>query len=164
MMMCQSLLDTTRSLRSLPSSTQWLIPGSRYQRRLRVMGVSGFNPHIPLISPMLRIFEKSSVWKDERSFNPLRSMDKTWLISLEIAKWSRCIHRLLDPPIRRLPTGISKCSPQWSLTISQPTTIYCRSVENICIPMITRLDRLMFLFHDMDGNIMRLNSELELQF
>ena len=152
MMMWQFLLDTTRSLRSLPSSTQWLIPGSRHLQRLRVLGVSGFNPHIPLISHMLQIFEKSSVWKDEQTFYPLRSMDRTWLISLEIAKWSRCIHRLLDPPIRRLPTGISKCSPQWSLTIPWPTPSI--GGEHLH-PMITRLDRLMFVFKDLEGNIMR---------
>ena len=36
-------------------------------------------------------------------------------------------------------------------------------MKDICIPMITRFDRLMFLFRDMDGNIMRLNGEFELQ-
>ena len=49
------------------------------------------------------------------------------------------------------------------MIIDYPTTNYCRSVEDICIPMITRFDRLIFLFRDMDGNIMRLNGEFELQ-
>ena len=44
-----------------------------------------------------------------------------------------------------------------------PTTYYCRSVEDICIPMITHFDRLMFVFRDMEGNIMRLNGKFELQ-
>ena len=50
-----------------------------------------------------------------------------------------------------------------TIIIDDPTTNYCRSVEDICIPMITRFDRLMFLFRDMEGNIMRLNGEFELQ-
>ena len=49
------------------------------------------------------------------------------------------------------------------MIINNPTTNYCRSVEDICIPMIIRFDRLMFLFRDIDGNIMRLNGEFELQ-
>ena len=32
-----------------------------------------------------------------------------------------------------------------TMIINDLTTIYCRSVEDICIPMITRFDRLMFL-------------------
>ena len=50
-----------------------------------------------------------------------------------------------------------------TIIIDDPTTNYCRSVEDICIPMITRFDRLMFMFCDLEGNIMRLNSEFELQ-
>ena len=34
-------------------------------------------PHTSSISPMFRIFEKSSVWKDKWSFYLLRSMDRT---------------------------------------------------------------------------------------
>ena len=30
---------------------------------------------------------------------------------------------------------------------------YIRTVADICIPMIDRFDRLMFVFKDMDGNI-----------
>ena len=36
-------------------------------------------------------------------------------------------------------------------------------MENICIPMITRCDRLMCVFNDLEGNIMRLNGKSELQ-
>ena len=50
-----------------------------------------------------------------------------------------------------------------TMIINDPATNYYRSVENICIPMITRFDRLMFLFRDMEGNIMRLNGLFELQ-
>ena len=49
------------------------------------------------------------------------------------------------------------------MIIDDPTTNYCRSVEDICIPMIYRFDRLMFLFKDMDDNIIHLNGEFELQ-
>ena len=49
------------------------------------------------------------------------------------------------------------------MIIDDPTTNYCRSVEDICIPMITRFDRLMFLFRDLEGEIMRLNDIFELQ-
>ena len=50
-----------------------------------------------------------------------------------------------------------------TIIIDDPTTNYCRSVADICIPMITRFDRLMFLLRDMEGNIMRLNGKFELQ-
>ena len=40
---------------------------------------------------------------------------------------------------------------------------YIRTVEDICIPMIHRFDRLMFVFKDMDDNIIHLNGEFELQ-
>ena len=46
-----------------------------------------------------------------------------------------------------------------TMIIDDTTTNYCRSVENIYIPMITRLDRLMFALKDLEGNIMRLNDE-----
>ena len=49
------------------------------------------------------------------------------------------------------------------MMIDDPESNYCRSVEEICIPMIHRFDRLMFLFKDMDGNMMNLVGEFELQ-
>ena len=51
-----------------------------------------------------------------------------------------------------------------TMIVDDPTTNYYRSVEDICIPMITRFYLLMFLFRHMDGNIMRLNGEFVLQF
>ena len=108
----QSLLVTTRSVRSLPCSTPWLIPRSPYLRRLQDMEISGTNSLIPWISPMSRIFERSSVYKNVWSFHLLSSMGRTWLISREIAKWFKCIHRWCDPPIWRLPTGATICSPR----------------------------------------------------
>ena len=50
-----------------------------------------------------------------------------------------------------------------TMIIDDPEVKYLRTMEDICIPMITRFDRLMFVFRDMDGNIMRLNGEFELQ-
>ena len=50
-----------------------------------------------------------------------------------------------------------------TMITDDPTTNHCRSVADICMPMITRFDRLMYLFGDMDGNTMRLNGEFELQ-
>ena len=50
-----------------------------------------------------------------------------------------------------------------TMIIDDPTTYYCRSVEDICIPMIARFDRFLILFRDLEGDIMRLNSEFELQ-
>ena len=50
-----------------------------------------------------------------------------------------------------------------TMIIDDPEVNYCRSVEEICIPMIHRFDRLMMLFKDMDGNMMNLVGEFELQ-
>ena len=50
-----------------------------------------------------------------------------------------------------------------TMIIDDQTTNYCRSVGDICIPMIYRFDRLMFVFKDMDDNIIHLNGEFELQ-
>ena len=49
-----------------------------------------------------------------------------------------------------------------TMIIDDPTVDYVRSVEDVCIPMISRFDRLMFLFRDIEGNIEYLNAEFEL--
>ena len=49
------------------------------------------------------------------------------------------------------------------MIIEYSTSNYCRLVEGICIPMITRFDRLKFVFKVLEGNIVRLNGEFELQ-
>ena len=81
----RSLLATIRSVKSFLSSIPWLTLYSRYLRRLRVLDASGFSRLKQSISPMFQIFEKSSVWRDEGSSYLLRSMERMWLISLEIA-------------------------------------------------------------------------------
>ena len=43
-----------------------------------------------------------------------------------------------------------------TMIIDDPTVEYVRSVEDVCIPMIARFDRLMFVFRDMDGKMIRL--------
>ena len=55
----------------------------------------------------------------------LRSMDWMWLISRAIAKWSNCNHPLYVPSIWRClwPTRTTVCSPQWSMTKPQQTTV-----------------------------------------
>ena len=50
-----------------------------------------------------------------------------------------------------------------TMIIDDPTTNYCRSVEDICIPLITQLNRLLFVFKDLEASIMQLNGEFELQ-
>ena len=50
-----------------------------------------------------------------------------------------------------------------TMMIDDPEANYCRCIEEICIPMIYRFDRLLFLFKDMGGNVMNLNGEFELQ-
>ena len=50
-----------------------------------------------------------------------------------------------------------------TMIIDDPEANYCRSVDEICIPMIYRFDRLMFLFKDMAGNVMNLVGEFELK-
>ena len=50
-----------------------------------------------------------------------------------------------------------------TMIIDDPKDDYICTVEDICKPMIYRFDRLMFVFKDMDGNIIHLNGEFELQ-
>ena len=50
-----------------------------------------------------------------------------------------------------------------TMIIDDPTTNYCRLVDDICISMISWFDRLIFVFRDTEGNILRLNGEFELQ-
>ena len=50
------------------------------------------------------------------------------------------------------------------MIINNPSIHYSWSIENICIPMTTRYDRLIFVFRDMEGKMIRLNGEFELQF
>ena len=70
-------LNTKQSVKSLLCSTPWLNLRSPYLPRLRIMGTSGFSPLILSISPMLQIFERSSVWKGVRSFYLLPSVNRT---------------------------------------------------------------------------------------
>ena len=50
-----------------------------------------------------------------------------------------------------------------TIIVDNPTINYCRSLADICISMITLFDRLLFVFKYLEGNIMRLNGEFELQ-
>ena len=50
-----------------------------------------------------------------------------------------------------------------TMIIDDPEVSYLRTVEDICIPIITRFYRLMFVFRDLEDNIIHLNGEFELQ-
>ena len=52
---------------------------------------------------------------------------------------------IVGPMLRSEDCQSEQQSAQQTMIINDPTTNYCRSVEDICIPMITRFDRLMFL-------------------
>ena len=43
-------------------------------------------------------------------------------------------------------------NPVCTMITDDPTVEYVRSVEDVCIPMITWFDRLMFVFRNMEGN------------
>ena len=49
------------------------------------------------------------------------------------------------------------------MTIDDPTINFCPSVADICIPMIARFDRFMFVLEDLVARIIHLNGEYELQ-
>ena len=50
-----------------------------------------------------------------------------------------------------------------TMIIDDPKDDYIHTMKDICIPMIYRFDRLMFVFKDMNDNIIHLNGEFELQ-
>ena len=121
------------------------------------MGISGFSPphhrfhQCPGYSRVTRIRRTSS-----HSFYVLNVIDFTR--NRQVIQVYSSLVRSSDLKIANQNNNLLT-----TMIINDPTTNYCRSVEDICIPMITRFDRLMFLFRDMEGDIMRLNSEFELQ-
>ena len=50
-----------------------------------------------------------------------------------------------------------------TIIIDDPTINFWPSVADICIPMITRFDRFMFVFEDLVARIIHLNGEFEPQ-
>ena len=158
-------LVSTRSVKSLPFWIPWRIPHSQYLQWLQVMVVFISNLNILSISPMFRICDRYLDWEIKRSYYLLHSMDRTWLISLEIAKWSKCTHRwsLVRCSDLKMLMANQNNNLLTTMTIDDPTTNYSRSVEDICIPMITRFDWLLLVLKDLTGNIIHLNGEFELQ-
>ena len=154
------LLATTRSVKSLLCSTPWLTLHSRYLRRLRVRmyldSVTSYNwfQHCPRYSRnhlFGRIYGHSIrfvLWIERGWYHTKSPIKKVYssLIRSYILKIANQNNNL---PI--------------TMIIDDPTTNYCRSVEDICIAMITRFNRLMFVFKDLDGNIMQLNNEFKLE-
>lgn len=59
------------------------------------------------------------------------------------------------------------CQPEQQLIITMiiddPQSRYLNSIEEVNIPMINRFDRIYFSFKDLDGNLMQLNGDFELQ-
>ena len=49
------------------------------------------------------------------------------------------------------------------MTIDDPTINFWPSVADICIPMIARFDRFMFVFEDLIARIIHLYGEFEPQ-
>ena len=143
-------------------STTWRIPRSRYPRRPRVMVLSGFNPltlsiyfiNAPDIREILEL-EMQTVLLPA-SFCGSTVIDITR--NCQVIQVYSSLVRSSDLKISNQNNNLLTI-----MIIDDPTTNYCRSVEDICIPMITRFDRLMFVFCDMEGNIMRLSGEFEPQ-
>ena len=50
-----------------------------------------------------------------------------------------------------------------TIIVNDPQSEYINTVEDINIPMSTRFDNVYFSFKDMDGNMMKLDAEFELQ-
>ena len=50
-----------------------------------------------------------------------------------------------------------------TIIINDPQLRYLNTVEQVNIPIINRFDRIYFSFKDLDGNLMNLNADFELQ-
>ena len=90
------------------------------------------------------------------SFNGSNVIEITW--NLQVIQVYSSLDRSSD-----LKIGDRNNNLFTTLIIDDSTTNYCRLMEDICIPMITRFDRLMFVFKDLEGRIMYLNGEFEFQ-
>ena len=112
------------------------------------MDVSGSSPHTPSISPVLRILGSSSDLEGRTVFLPAsfyRSnvIDITRNRQLIQVDWSPVCSsdlKIANSNNNLLTTMIIDC----------PTTHHCRSVKDICIPTITRFDRLILVFKDLN--------------
>ena len=151
----------SRSVRSLPSSTLWLKPRSPYLRMLRVMNISIFSPLTHhRFHQCSRYLKKPRIRRTNIHANCfVLCIECDWYYSKSPNDPSVFI---IGPILRS-----EDCQPQqqsvhhndhWSSHHQ-----LCRLMEDIFMLMITRFDRLIFVFKDLEGNIMRLNGEFELQ-
>ena len=136
----QLLLVTTWSVKSLPSSTPWLMmPRSPYLTRIQVMGASGNNPTNGRFSPLLQIFERSS---DRRAY------DHSTCFVLWIERDDITRNRQMSKWIHLWPDHLTWSANQnnnlfTTMIIEDPTIDDCRSAEDICITMIIWFHRLL---------------------
>ena len=160
----QSLLDTIRSVKSLPCSTPWPTLHFPYPRKLRVMDESRSSPHTPSISPMPQTSEKSSYLEGRTVILPASFYGSNVTDITRNRQVIQVYSSLVRSSDLKMSTAHQTNNLLTTMIIDDPTTNYYRSVEDICIPMITRFSLLMFLFRDIKGNIMRLNGKFVLQF
>ena len=108
---------------------------SRYPPRLRVLDVSGFSPHIPSIdfTNATDIREILSL-KERRVILPASFFGSN---VIEITR-NRQVIQIYSSLVRSSDLKIANQNNNLLMTmiIDDPTTNYCRSVEDICIPMI----------------------------
>ena len=50
-----------------------------------------------------------------------------------------------------------------TMMFDDPQSNYLRKIEDVCIPICNRFDKLYFSFKDLDGNLMKLQGQFELQ-
>ena len=50
-----------------------------------------------------------------------------------------------------------------TMIIDDPQSDYLRKIEDVCVPICNRFDKLYFSFKDLDGNLMKLTGEFEIQ-
>ena len=127
------------------------------------MDESRSSPHTPSISPMPQTSEKSSYLEGRTVILPASFYGSNVTDITRNRQVIQVYSSLVRSSDLKMSTAHQTNNLLTTMIIDDPTTNYCRSVEDICIPMITRFDRLMFLFRDMEGRIMRLNDKFELQ-
>ena len=156
----RSLLATIRSVKSLPCSIPWLTLHSRYLRRLSSYGCIWIqSPHNidftsdPDIREILGLKGRTVI--RPASFYGSNVIDITQ--NRQVIQVYLSLMRPSDLKIANQNSNLLT-----TMIIDDPTTNYCRSVEDICIQTITRFIQLIFVFKDLEGNIMQLNCEFKL--
>ena len=105
------------------------------------MEISGTNPFKPSISPMPQIFKGCTV---------IRAASFYGSNVTDISR-NRQVIQVYSSLVRSSDLKIANQNNNLLTTmiIDNLTTNYCRLVDDICIPMLTRFDRLIFVFKDL---------------